>query len=105
MSSPCGGIEPIGSRWAAAAGRAEVLARPFEVYRQWVNRLVRAEVDLDGGTTAWTVRLKVPSSRYRDNRCRDIAITMSPFLLYWKRVMECALSRYRDKRYGDIAIM
>jgi hypothetical protein len=33
-----------------AAGRAEVLGRAFQVDRQWANRLVRAEVDLDGGT-------------------------------------------------------
>jgi hypothetical protein len=32
-----------------AAGAVEVLGRSFEVDRQWVHRLVRAEVDLDGG--------------------------------------------------------
>src|SRR5262245_27698289 len=32
-----------------AAGAVEVLGRRFEVDRQWVHRLVRAEVDLDGG--------------------------------------------------------
>ena len=33
-----------------AEGRAEVLGRAFEVDQRWANRLVRAEVDLDGGT-------------------------------------------------------
>jgi transposase-like protein len=33
-----------------ANGRAEVLGRSFEVDRHWVHRLIRAEVDLDGGT-------------------------------------------------------
>ena len=33
-----------------AEGRVEVLGRAFEVDRRWANRLVRAEVDLDGGT-------------------------------------------------------
>lgn len=33
-----------------ASGRAEVLGRPFEVDDHWAHRLVRAEVDLDGGT-------------------------------------------------------
>jgi putative transposase len=32
-----------------AAGAVEVLGRSFEVDQQWVHRLVRAEVDLDGG--------------------------------------------------------
>ena len=32
-----------------ATGAVEVLGRSFEVDRQWVHRLVRAEVDLDGG--------------------------------------------------------
>src|SRR5512144_840858 len=32
-----------------ATGAVEVLGRNFEVDRQWVHRLVRAEVDLDGG--------------------------------------------------------
>jgi hypothetical protein len=32
-----------------AEGRAEVLGQCFEVDRHWVNRLVRADVDLDGG--------------------------------------------------------
>ena len=32
-----------------AEGRAEVLGRAFEVDQRWANRLVRAEVDLDGG--------------------------------------------------------
>jgi hypothetical protein len=32
-----------------ATGAVEVLGRCFEVDRQWVHRLVRAEVDLDGG--------------------------------------------------------
>jgi hypothetical protein len=32
-----------------ATGVVEVLGRSFEVDRQWVHRLVRAEVDLDGG--------------------------------------------------------
>jgi transposase len=32
-----------------AHGRAEVLGRSFEVDRHWVNRSVRAEVDLDAG--------------------------------------------------------
>ncbi|MBV8555014.1 MAG: hypothetical protein JO116_05585, partial [Planctomycetaceae bacterium] len=33
-----------------ANGRAEVLGRSFEVDRHWAHRLIRAEVDLDGGT-------------------------------------------------------
>jgi len=33
-----------------ASGRAEVLGRSFEVDRHWAHRLIRAEVDLDGGT-------------------------------------------------------
>jgi hypothetical protein len=32
-----------------ATGAVEVLGRNFEVDRQWVHRLIRAEVDLDGG--------------------------------------------------------
>lgn len=32
-----------------ATGVVEVLGRRFEVDRQWVHRLVRAEVDLDSG--------------------------------------------------------
>jgi hypothetical protein len=32
-----------------ATGAVEVLGRSFEVDQQWVHRLVRAEVDLDGG--------------------------------------------------------
>jgi len=32
-----------------AEGRAEVLGRAFDVDRHWAHRLVRAEVDLDGG--------------------------------------------------------
>jgi hypothetical protein len=37
-------------RRTEASGRAEVLGRYFEVDRHWAHRLIRAEVDLDGGT-------------------------------------------------------
>jgi hypothetical protein len=33
-----------------AGGRAEVLGRSFDVDRHWAHQLIRAEVDLDGGT-------------------------------------------------------
>jgi hypothetical protein len=33
-----------------AEGLADVLGRIFEVDERWANRLVRAEVELDGGT-------------------------------------------------------
>src|SRR3954468_2218593 len=77
MWPPCGVIVPIGSsrrrrgrafpkRWnldlqarlkgrivylrrTDATGAVELLGRSFEVDRQWVHRLGRAEVDLDGG--------------------------------------------------------
>ncbi len=39
----------VSLRRTDAAGAVEVLGRSFEVDRQWVHRLVRAEVDLDGG--------------------------------------------------------
>src|SRR5262249_24879489 len=37
-------------RQTDASGRAEVLGRSFEVDRRWAHPLIRAEVDLDGGT-------------------------------------------------------
>ena len=36
-------------RRTSATGAVEVLGRAFEVDPHWLNRLVRVEVDLDGG--------------------------------------------------------
>jgi putative transposase len=47
-----------------AEGRAEVLGRRFEVDRHWVNRLVRAEVDLDGGVIRfYRLRRRAPGDQ------------------------------------------
>jgi hypothetical protein len=47
-----------------AEGRAEVLGRRFEVDRHWVNRLVHAEVDLDGGVIRfYRLRRRAPGDQ------------------------------------------
>src|SRR5262245_4548046 len=47
-----------------AEGEAEVLGQPFAVDRHWVHRLVRAEVNLDGGTiTFYRLRRRQPSDQ------------------------------------------
>jgi hypothetical protein len=63
------------------SGTAEVLGRRFEVDRNWLNRLVRAEVDLVAGTiTFYRLRrrepadqpvLKVVTHRVRGSACED----------------------------------
>jgi len=63
------------------SGTAEVLGRRFEVDRNWLNRLVRAEVDLVAGTiTFYRLRrrepadqpvLKVVAHRVRGAACED----------------------------------
>jgi transposase-like protein len=47
-----------------AVGKAELLGHHFEVDGQWLNRLVRAEVDLDGGVVRFhRLRRREPSEQ------------------------------------------
>ena len=49
-------------RRTSATGAVEVLGRSFEVDPHWLNRLVRVEVDLDGG------RIRIYRLRRREPR-------------------------------------
>ena len=47
-----------------AVGKAELLGHRFEVDGQWLNRLVRAEVDLKGGVVRFhRLRRREPSEQ------------------------------------------
>ena len=47
-----------------ASGVVELLNRRFEVDSQWLNRLVRAEVDLDGGVVRfYRLRRREPADQ------------------------------------------
>ena len=54
----------VSIRRTAASGLVEWLNRRFEVHSQWLHRLVRAEVDLDGGVVRfYRLRRREPADQ------------------------------------------
>ncbi len=79
QARPRGRIVSI--RRTDASGRVELLNRRFEVDNQWLHRLIRGEVDLDGGVVRfYRLRRREPSEqpllkqvtyRFPDRRFHD----------------------------------